>query len=165
VAAPFRRAPGDGNRGGCAAWLGETPGGVDFAPSLSRRRDGVVELSSHGGGGALRRAVRRAGEEVEGWVLWACSRRDRAVPGSDAKGWRQRDASGLRRVLVWHAAAAAPDGLARRACGRAWSGRGLDGAGTGAGPRSGGGTNRPAGPRAAARLRKPAKQGKLREHN
>jgi hypothetical protein len=29
-----------------------------------------------------------------------------------------------------------PDGLARRACGRAWSGRGLDGAGTGAGPKA-----------------------------
>jgi hypothetical protein len=66
-----------------------------------------------------------------------------------------------RRVRVWHAAAAAPDGLARRA----WSGLGLDGAGTGAGPRSGGGTNRPAGPRAAAGLRRPVKQGKLREHN
>jgi hypothetical protein len=49
--------------GGCAAWLGETPGGVDFAPSLSRRRDGAAELGSHGGGGALRRAARRAGEE------------------------------------------------------------------------------------------------------
>jgi hypothetical protein len=49
--------------GGCAAWLGETPGGVDFALSLSCWRDGAVELGSHGGGGALRRAVRRAGEE------------------------------------------------------------------------------------------------------
>jgi hypothetical protein len=29
-----------------------------------------------------------------------------------------------------------PDGLARRACGRAWSGRGLDGAGTGAVPKA-----------------------------
>jgi hypothetical protein len=82
------------------------------------------------------------------------------VPGSDAEGWRQQDAPGLRRVRVWHAAAAAPYGLARRA----WSGRGLDGAGTGAGPRSGGGTKRPAGPRVAAGLRRPAKQGELREH-
>jgi hypothetical protein len=73
--------------------------------------------------------------KVAGWVLWAWSTGDRAVPGSDAEGWRQRDAPGLRRVRVWHAAAVAPDGLARRACGRAWSGRGLDRAGTRAGPR------------------------------
>jgi hypothetical protein len=49
--------------GGCAAWLGETPGGVDFAPSLSRWRDGAAELGSHGGGSAPRRAARRAREE------------------------------------------------------------------------------------------------------
>jgi hypothetical protein len=33
--------------------------------------------------------------KVAGWVLWAWSTGDRAVPGSDAEGWRQQDAPGL----------------------------------------------------------------------
>jgi hypothetical protein len=59
--------------GGCAAWLGETPSVDVRSGDYLVRRDDAPELGSYGGGGALQRATRRAGEE----------------------GVRRRDAAGL----------------------------------------------------------------------
>jgi hypothetical protein len=101
AAAVFRRSAGDGERRGrCGlpSW------------SLRRRRLAPVATSS---GGTTRRSLaamaaaalcrgRRDAQarKQQGGVLWARSTGDRAVPGSDAEGWRQRDAPGLRRVRV-----------------------------------------------------------------
>jgi hypothetical protein len=76
------------------------------------RRDDATELGSYGGGSALQRAARCVGEEAAGWGFMGVEHRRPSRVGSDAEGWRQRDAPGLRRVRVWHAA----DGSARWAC-------------------------------------------------